>query len=132
MRIIVSFFIGLILITGCSQSVGNNAKSRAEATHNPTAEEVLTQNADADIFQFQGIVYENADHVDWVQQEKLTSGERVGKITKPYQEGLPFEDGMATKLPEGAEIFEPAKKSGPVLIVKWSGNEKRYLGLLEG
>jgi len=132
MKIIISFFIGMFLLTACSQSVENNAESRARVTHNPTAEEVLTQNADADIFQFEGIVYENADHVDWVQQDELTRGERVGKITKQYQKGLPFEDGMATKLPEGAEIFEPAKKSGPVLIVKWNGNEKRYLGLLEG
>lgn len=132
MKMIISFFIGMILLTACSQSVENNAESRVEATHNPTAVEVLAQNADADIFQFQGIVYENADHVEWVQQDKLTIGERVGKITKPYQEGLPFEDGMATKLPTGAEIYEPAKKSGPVLIVKWNGNEKRYLGLLEG
>ena len=39
---------------------------------------------------------------------------------------------MATKLPVGAEIFEPTEKKGLILIVKFDNKEIRYLGLIEG
>lgn len=133
MKIIFSLLITLLILTGCNQSkVSNSANSTVESTQNPTAQEIITQDPDADIFQYKGVIYNNASHIEWVQQEKLSVGEKVGMITKQYKDGLHFEDDMATKLPVGVEIFEPINKNGPVLIVKTNGKEIRYLGLIEG
>ena len=131
MRIITTFLVVLFILTGCNQSEGVPSEQSA-ATHNPTADEILAKNPNADIFQLDGIIYSNANNVEWVQQSELTIGEKVGTITKKYKDGLTFEDKMATKLPVGAEIFEPVKKSGPILIVRLNDNEIRYLGLIEG
>ncbi|MFB6366340.1 hypothetical protein ACFCP7_20175 [Paenibacillus elgii] len=133
MKIIISFLITLLMLTGCNQSkVINSENSITESIHNPTAQEIIAQNPNADIFQYKGVIYDNASNIEWVQQEKLTVGEKVGMITKQYKDGLNFEDEMATKLPVEVEIFEPIKKNGPVLIVKLNGKEIRYLGLIEG
>ncbi|GMK40403.1 hypothetical protein PCCS19_34590 [Paenibacillus sp. CCS19] len=133
MKIMIPLLIALLLLTGCNQSKAIHSEdSMTEATHNPTAQEIIAQDPDADIFQYKGVIYGNASKVEWVQQEKVTAGEKVGTITQQYKEGLNFEDGMATKLPVGVEFYEPTKKSGPILLVKLNGEEVRYLGLIEG
>ncbi|MBP1933187.1 hypothetical protein [Ammoniphilus resinae] len=134
MRILISFILCLAILGGCNQPEKNNAGDFAERieTHNPTAEETLAQNPDADIFELNGVVYSNASDIEWVQTTELTTGKNIGTITKQYKDGLVFEDQMATKLPIGTEIYEPLKGSGPILIVKLNGKEIRYLGLIEG
>ncbi len=128
-KILISFLIAFLILTGCNQSkVINSDHPTTESTHNPTAKIILAQNPNADIFQHNGIIYTNASNIEWVQQTELTIGEGVGTIKKQYKEGLSFENEMATKLPVGVEIFE----SGQILIVKLDGKEVRYLGLIEG
>lgn len=134
MRILVSFMICFAILTGCNQSeksISGNS-TQTISTHNPTAKEILVQTPNADIFQYKGIVYSNASDIEWVQTIELTIGKSIGTITKQYKDGLTFEDEMATKLPVGTEIYEPLKKSGPILIVKLNDMEIRYLGLIEG
>jgi PBP1b-binding outer membrane lipoprotein LpoB len=132
MRIIVSLLIGLLMLTGCSQSKEINSAQPNDTTHNPTAKEILLQNPNADIFQLNGIIYSNADKIEWVQQVDLTLEKTLATIKKQYEDGMNFEDQMATQLPVGAEIYEPVKKSGAILIVKIKDVEIRYLGLIEG
>lgn len=131
-RILVFIFIGLLALSGCNQT--HQSVSETKPTSNPTVMDILADNPDADIFQLQGIIYKNAKDIDWVQSEELSIGEKVGTIAKQYKEGMAFEDGMATKLPVGAEIYEPAEKVGPILLVRLDPNERvmRYLGLIEG
>jgi len=131
-RILVFIFIGLLALSGCNQT--HQSVGKTKPTSNPTAMDILADNPDADIFQLQGIIYKNAKDIDWVQSEELSIGEKVGTIAKQYKEGMAFEDGMATKLPVGAEIYEPAEKVGPILLVRLGPNERvmRYLGLIEG
>jgi hypothetical protein len=128
MKILISILIGLLLLTACSQTKQHSS----ETIQNPTAEEILTENSDADIFQFKGIIYTNASKIEWVQQSKASIGKQVGKITKQYKDGIIFEDEMASKLPIDAEIFESGTKNGPILIIKINGKETKYLGLIEG
>lgn len=129
MKILISFLIALLMLTGCNQSkVTNSEHPTTESTHNPTANEILAQNPNADIFQHKGIIYTNASNIEWVQQTELKIGESVGTIKKQYIDGITFENEMATKLPVGAEIFE----SGQILIVNLDGKEIRYLSLIEG
>ncbi|MNH82780.1 hypothetical protein D3C87_652990 [compost metagenome] len=133
MRILISVIIALLMLTGCNQpKVINSERPTFESTHNPTAKEILDQNPSADIFQLNGTIYTNAINIEWVQQTEITIGESVGIIKRQYKDSLTFENEMSTKLPVGAKIFEPIKKSGPILIVKLNGKEIKYLGLIEG
>ncbi|MBM7564215.1 hypothetical protein [Paenibacillus sacheonensis] len=102
------------------------------ATHNPTAEEMLRADPDADFFQWDDVIYTNGSSIDWVQDETVKAEAKVGTIGKKYEAGAAFENGMATKLPAGAEIYGASKHGASILIVKWEGHEVRYLAMLEG
>jgi len=130
---LITFILCLVILAGCNQvEVGNAGKINDKfETHNPTAEEILSKDPDADIFQLNGIIYSNASNIDWVQTEELTAGEIIGTVTKQYTDGLAFEDEIATILPVGTEILKPLKGGG-ILIVKVNDKEIRYLGLIEG
>lgn len=134
MRGMVLFLLSFTLLAGCQFHEQGASKTSNETftTRNPAAEDILSQRPDADFFQWNGIVYVNANHLEWVLQAELTIGPFVGNITKQYKEGLAFEDEMATKLPVGTEIYEPAETNGPILFVKFHGKAIPYLGLIEG
>ena len=134
MRIVISvLLLSLTFFTliGCNQHETSRV-SRVEVIGNPQAEDILVNNPEADIFQFNEIVYSNAVNLEWVQAANLTKGELVGIIKEQYMEGKQFKDEMATILPVGAEIYEPVNRQGPILIVIFEDKEWRYLGLIEG
>ncbi|CAH0119026.1 hypothetical protein PAE9249_01523 [Paenibacillus sp. CECT 9249] len=122
-----------LLLTACSgQTPPSGTERTAAVIGNPTAEEILQQSKDADIFMFDDIVYVNADNLDWVQQLQIGELAEIGKIQTNYREGTDFINEMSTKLPIGTIIYEPTAKQGPVLIAEIAGKPVRYLGLLEG
>lgn len=128
LRMFVLLLIALVMLIGCSKQQLINIKE----TNNPTAIDILTEDPNVDIFQLQDIVYVNASNIDWVQNNELTVGEKIGVITKRYKNEKTFKNGMATVLQIGTEIYKPVEKIGPVLIVISNGNVTRYLGLIEG
>jgi len=88
--------IFLFFLTGCSQSVGN-----------PTASDIIEENEDADIFQWNdGLVYLNASNIEKVQELELTKGEELGEITRQTSNKWLFKDGAATQLPVGTKIYK--------------------------
>ncbi|GBF75574.1 hypothetical protein PA598K_03992 [Paenibacillus sp. 598K] len=97
---------------------------------NPTAEAMLERNPQTDLLQYQGIVYVNAKGIDWVQEQALEAGERVGEIKRQSSE-LPYADLTATRLPEGTELFKPKEKSD-ILIAVVGEEQIRYLAMIEG
>lgn len=122
-----------LLLTACSgQTPPSGTERTAAVIGNPTAEEILQQSKDADIFMFDDIVYVNADNLDWVQQLQIGELAEIGKIQTNYREGTDFINEMSTKLPIGTIIYEPTAKQGPVLIAEIAGKPVRYLELLEG
>ncbi|GAB3799796.1 hypothetical protein [Virgibacillus kimchii] len=76
---------------------------------NPTAEQVLQNDKNADIFVINDIVYTNAEDIEWVYEDELTIGEEVGKIKKQNDDGEAFENFTATKLTVGTKIYEPVE-----------------------
>lgn len=137
MRMLIVLMLCIAVLGGCSQSEeGRNEKTTPtlqiqNPIGNPTTEDILSESPDADIFQWNGIVYSEASHIEWVQKEELAIGERLGAISQQSIEGLAFQDEMATKLPVGTEIFKPLN-GGNILIAKVDDEEIRYLGLIEG
>ena len=105
----LSFFI-LLTAVGCSNS-SITSTTETHTTENPDAKEILTSDPEADIFQFDGVIYRAG--IDWVEELTLTKDEQVGEIKTRNDTDTNFEDDMSNKLPVGAKIYS-AKESGEV------------------
>lgn len=120
----------LLIVVGCSNS-SDIGKVEVYTTGNPNAEEVLKLNPEADIFQFNGVIYQTG--IDWVEELTLTKEEQVGEIKTKNDTGTNFEDEMSNKLPVGAKVFSVKEKiGGPILLVESEGKLYKYYGLVEG
>lgn len=129
-RLLLSIVVlGLLTISGCS-NLTNIGKTKVHETKNPDAEEILTLDPQADIFQFDGVIYQTG--IDWVEELTLTKNEQVGEIKTRNETDTNFEDEMSNKLPVGAKIFSIKEKEGPILLVESEGELLKYLALLEG
>ncbi|MCK1990485.1 hypothetical protein MPH48_20585 [Lysinibacillus fusiformis] len=130
-------FFGLVMFVslttvGCSNS-SDKGKVEVHETGNPTAEEVLKLDLEADILQFNGVIYQNG--IDWVEKLTLTKGEQVGEIKTKNGTDTNFKDEMSNKLPVGAKIFSVKEKEeigGPILLVESEDKLYKYYGLVEG
>ncbi|WHX26434.1 hypothetical protein QNH47_00855 [Virgibacillus halodenitrificans] len=89
----------VLLLIGCNDK-NEGLLSRSQ---------VLELDPNADLIELENVV-------DWIEEKKLTKGDEIGKV----------KDGMATKVPEGAIIYE-VNESYPILIVEYNGTSKRYL-----
>lgn len=130
----LALFWGLIIFVlltavGCSNPL-NTEKIEVHETKNPDAEEVLTLDPEADIFQLDGVIYKTK--IDWVEELNLTKGEQVGEIKIRNDSDTDFEDEMSNKLPVGSNIFSTIEKEGPILLVELEGKLLKYYALVEG
>lgn len=122
MRTVTISLIFLFFLTGCSQSVGN-----------PKASNIIKENEDADIFQWNdGLVYVNASNIERVQELDLTKGEELGEITSQTTNKWLFKDGAATQLPVGTKIYKANDDDTYNLINELEEEEIVYEVLLEG
>lgn len=120
----------LTILTACDNFNEENTNEKAEG--DPTPKEILADDENADIFFMDGIVYTNAENIEWVNNEDLTIGEKIGVIKNQTDNSKEFGNFTASKLPIGTEIYEPQNKSGSIYIVKLNNEEIPYLGLVEG
>ncbi|MCM3441372.1 hypothetical protein AB3Z07_27830 (plasmid) [Metabacillus halosaccharovorans] len=122
----------LLTAVGCSNS-SDKGKVKVHKTENPNAEEVLNLDPEADIFQFDGVIYQTG--IDWVEELTLTKDKQVGEIKTKNDTDTNFEDEMSNKLPVVAKIFSVKEKEeigGPILLVESEGKLFKYYGLVEG
>jgi hypothetical protein len=129
--LIVCFSLGFFLIAGCSNA-SDNTKFNFSTVGNPCAEAILKQDRKADIFMLAGIVYQNAEHIDWVIKSDLTISKEMGVIKKQYQTASKLENEMSTVLPIGSKIYATKENQGSILIAERNGKKIVYLGLIEG
>lgn len=130
-------FLGLVMFVlltavGCSNS-SDKGKVEVHETENPNAEEVLKLDPEADIFQFNGVIYQTG--IDWVEELTLTKGEQEGEIKTKNDTGTNFKDEMSNKLPVGVKVFlvkEKEEIGGPILLVESEGKLYKYYRLVEG
>lgn len=131
---VLGLFFGLaifVLLTsvGCSNASSSD-KITVHKTENPDAAEVLTLDREADIFQYDGVIYQTG--IDWVEELTLTKDVQVGEIKTRNVTDTNFEDGMSNRLPVGAKIFSTIEKEGPILLVESEGEILKYYALVEG
>lgn len=130
MKFIKKLFFGLIIfallmITGCNNQGGTTTVS----IDSIDAEEVLTLDSEADIFQYDGVIYKT--NIDWVEELPLTKDVQIGEIQTKNDTNTDFKDEMSNKLPVGSKIFT-TKERGDILIVEFQGKIKKYLAIVEG
>ena len=127
--IISILLLALALFSACSpQNLSTNDIELA----NPSASTYLSDHPSADIFLKGNIVYKNAEQIDWIKDASLKLGKKVMTINKVSSNENDFENGTATKLSVGTEVYEPEKKNGHVLIAVVNGEKVPYIGLIEG
>ncbi|MER2156107.1 MAG: hypothetical protein ABS917_18085 [Solibacillus sp.] len=132
-RLLLGLIIFVLLIAGGCSNSSNKGKVEVHKTENPNAEEVLKLDPEADIFQFNGVIYQTG--IDWVEELTLTKDEQVGEIKTKNETDTNFEDEMSNKLPVGAKIYSVKEKEeigGPILLVELEGKLYKYYGLVEG
>ena len=115
----------LFMVSGCS----NEEKTTTVTIDSIDAKEVLTLDPNADIFQYDGIIYKT--NIDWVEGLSLTKDIRISEIKTNNNENTDFKDEMSNKLPVGSKIYS-TKERGDILIVESEGEIKKYLAIVEG
>ncbi|MFS0655889.1 hypothetical protein [Bacillus sp. 179-C3.3 HS] len=123
-KIWMNFFIMLLMIPLSACQSGEYYQFQ---TKPPSAEEALALDHDADLFQWEGTVYQT--NVDWTKELTLTKQQQVGVIKKTSSEN--FQHGTASQLKKGVAIYA-AKERNDVLIVEQNGQLKIYVALIEG
>lgn len=118
----------MVVFSGCSLSKGSDEEAVYE-TKNPDAEEVLTLDSEANIFQFNDIIYQT--NIDWVDELTVTKDEQIGEITDKSGDIQVFKNGTANKLEVGSEIYSVQERED-ILIVETEGEELKYLAIVEG
>ncbi|MDI2586220.1 hypothetical protein OR571_03525 [Psychrobacillus sp. NEAU-3TGS] len=116
----------LFMNSGCSNEGETTTVTTIDSID---AEEVLTLDSDADIFQYDGVIYKT--NIDWVEELSLTKDVQIGEIKTKNDANKDFRDEMSNKLPVGAKIFS-TKERGDILIVESEGEIKKYLAIVEG
>lgn len=119
----VSILLIIVTVAGCS------AGEEEVTIDSIDAEEVLSLDPDADIFQFDGVIYQT--NIDWVEELALTKDVQIGEIKKRNDTNTDFSDDMSNKLPVGTKIFS-AKERGDILLVELYGEILKYLAVVEG
>ena len=100
-------------------------KEETITTHNPTVEEILSQDPDADILYLDEIVY--ATNIDWVDELALTKGEEIGEVEKNTTSSKEFINKTANVLPVGTKIYRAKERNGMLIA-----DDKYYYALVEG
>lgn len=122
---LVLIILALVSITGCS----NRGETTNVTYDRIDAKEVLTLDPNANIFQYDGVIYKT--NIDWVEELPLTKDVQIGKIKTKNDTNTDFKDEMSNKLPVGTKIFS-AKERGDILIVEFEGEALKYLAIVEG
>lgn len=87
-------------------------------------EEGLENYPDADILLYNGIIYQNGEHLDWIKEESYT-------VHTAYDNEI-VDENMATKLPKGTEIYSTLERKGFVILAKTGDEIIRYYPLFKG
>ena len=119
-------FVLVMFLGGCGIADGGKV----------TAKDVLKQEPDADLIQFDGFVYSNMTEVEWFKEDKDDYNKQnlLGEIKKQTRKISSFTDFSATNLPVGTKVYSTSldENRPGVLIVEYEDEELYYMELLEG
>jgi len=114
-----------LFIVGCNEAVTVDTFTFEK----PDAAEVLRLDDRADIFQWEGNIFNT--NIEWIDELELNEDQHLGEIKFNATKAEDFKNGAANHLPIGAKIYS-VKERDDILIVKYDNVVKRYLVLSEG
>ncbi|KPH70546.1 hypothetical protein NSA56_18350 [Oceanobacillus caeni] len=123
---IIFWGINMLLVLSFLVACNNDVNEKTTSSKPPTAQEVLRDDPDADIFQIKGIIYKTG--IEWVNDVNVTKDKEIGIIKETSKSK--FKDGTASKLSPNTKIFSTNEEY--ILIVEENGVVKKYLALSEG
>jgi len=112
----------ILLLVGCTPAINTN----------PTAKSILKEHSQADILQYNNLIYINATSLGSMQQFEYTKCEKIGEIIKTTNSSKNFKDFYATKLESGTKIFSTNDNNTYTIIAEINGQHIIYTVLLEG
>ncbi|WP_421385250.1 hypothetical protein ACOJQI_10955 [Bacillus salacetis] len=124
-KLILALIILSLTTPGCGVADGGKV----------TARNILKQNEDADIIQYDGFIYNNVTDLDWFKDDNNIPFSKellLGEIENQTTNRWFFGDFSATKLPEGTKIYSNEEEGKGILFVEFNGEELYYMQLLEG
>ena len=122
----ILFLIVILLVSANSSSISN-----------PNARNILSENPDADIIQWDGVVYQNVTDREWLPTGYQT-GEVIGEIVKKTNRQWFYRDRFATKLEKGTILYAnegsdyQSSEFLSTILVEEEGQLLIYQALVEG
>ena len=114
-----------LFLVGCNETGTVDTFTSKE----PDAAEALRLNNQADIFQWEGNIFQT--EIEWIDELEMNEDLFIGNIKFNTTKAEDFKNGTANHLPIGAKIYS-AKERDDILIVKYDNVVKQYLVLSEG
>ena len=115
-------------IIGCTKEE-QTTTGTTETFDTIDAEEVLRLDSDADIFQYDGVIYKT--NIDWVEDLTLTKDSQIGEVKTRNKKDTNFKNEVSNILPVGTKIYS-AKERDDILVVEIDGVLRKYLAIVEG
>ena len=124
-RLGILLSLSLFYLSGCV-----NSETTTTGTKHPDAKEALALDKDANIFQWDGLIYKT--DIDWVNELELKKKEPIGEITDLFsaETAGSAKNGMANKIPIGTKIYSTNEEG--ILMVEYEGEYENFLALVEG
>lgn len=119
----------VIFIAGCKLPAAGNEQT--VTIGNPTATDILENDHNADIFQYNQLIYTNATTIEWVQEDSYDKGPQITEIRQQSTKSEEFSNGTASKLPVGTNIFQVVGNGQLLLMAEVDGEQIIYLALIE-
>lgn len=125
-KVILASTILLLTLTGCTGLISMK-KNNSNAIEKRTAEEILTDDPAADIFQYNGLIYSKSKNKEIDDEISLEKGKQVSEIKKQTTDHDDFIDGTATLLTIGTKIYQVTGQGLAVLAIIKYGKVIIYL-----
>ncbi len=122
MRKILICNLLILVLVGCTPAINTT----------PTAKSILTEHTQADILQYNNLIYINTTSLESMKQLEYTKCEIIGEIIKTTNSSKNFNDFYATKLESGTKIFSTNDNNIDTIIADLNGQYILYTVLLEG
>lgn len=116
----------LFLLAACSNT--------PEETANPTPEDILSSNPEADLFLYEEVVYANATNIERGDIGDYTKEEKIEEIENSASHAENFAGFTSTVLPPGTPLYSTSEKQEPPLYIIAVVEEEDilYTALIEG
>lgn len=128
--VLCSFSFSLLM--GCGKEPAkqmSDQQSEMNAIGNPTAQDVLSMDANANILMYEDTIYHAG--VPWVEALQLTKDVQLTEIRRQSKVGTDFQNGTANQLEAGTKIFR-VKERNDILIAETEKGDIRFYQLVEG